>query len=372
VDFIPVSTPSLSPEDAEAVSKAVRDGWVSAEGPQVREFEEKFSDLVGVKHGVAVANGTAALDIAIEALNIGPGDEVILPTFTIISCLNHILRKGATPVFVDSREDTWNLNPDHLEEMITDKTKAIIVVHIYGLPADVDSIMHIAERRGIPVIEDSAEAHGQHLDNQPLGSWGTVSTFSFYSNKLITTGEGGMVLTNDEKIAQKARDLRNLAFRPEQRFVHESLGWNYRMTAIQAALGLSQLSRIDELLAHKLEIGNHYQELLEGTPHAILPRREHRGSKNVYWVFGVVLQEDFHLSAQEVMAKLHARGIGTRPFFFPLHQQPVLSKFGVESQKPLPVAEWLGRQGFYLPNGADSTPETREYVAGELKQVLNP
>lgn len=372
MDFIPVSTPSLSHEDADAVGKVVREGWVSAEGPQVREFEEKFSCLVGVKHGIAVSNGTAALDIALEALDIGPGDEVILPSFTIISCLNHILRKGAKPIFIDSRPDTWNLNPDHLEEMITERTKAIIAVHIYGLPADIDTIMQIAERRGVPVIEDSAEAHGQHLHNRSLGSWGTISTFSFYSNKLITTGEGGMVLTDDDAIAERARNLRNLAFKPEQRFVHESLGWNYRMTAIQAALGLSQIARIEALLSHKVEIGNHYQELLNGIPHANLPLREHRGSGNVYWVFGIVLPENFDLSAREVMDNLHARGIGTRPFFFPLHQQPVLSKFGFDRQKSLPVAEWLGTQGFYLPNGADSTPEIREYVADELKKVLNP
>ena len=191
MEFIPVSTPSLNASDAEAVALAVRDGWISAEGPQVREFEAQFADMVGKNHGIAVANGTAAIDISLETLRIGPGDEVILPSFTIISCLGHILRSGATPVFVDSLPDTWNLNPDSVREAITSRTKAIIVVHIYGLPADIDVVRQIADQNGIHIVEDSAEAHGQHLEGKPLGSWGEISTVSFYTNKLITTGQGG-------------------------------------------------------------------------------------------------------------------------------------------------------------------------------------
>lgn len=370
MDFIPVSTPSLTSEDADAVAQAIRDGWISAEGPQVKDFEAKFSQAVGVEHGIAVANGTAALDIAFEALGIGKGDEVILPSFTIISCLSHVLRSGATPVFVDALESTWNLDPQQVKDSISPKTKAIVVVHIYGLPADIDEILVLANEHGIPVIEDSAEAHGQHLDGKPLGSWGTISTFSFYSNKLITTGEGGMILTNDETVAQKCRTLRNLSFNPERRFVHESLGWNYRLTAMQAALGLSQLDRIDSLLEHKKSIGGHYQELFSELEGVALPLASHRGSENVYWVFGLVLEAGFHHDARDIMAMLQERGIGTRPFFFPLHQQPVLAGYGFAQQRSLPVAEWLGRQGFYLPNGADSTPAVREYVAAQVKEVL--
>ena len=370
MDFIPVSTPSITPEDAVAVAQAVSDGWVSSEGPHVREFEEKFSHTIGVKHGIAVANGTAALDIAYEALGIGPGDEVILPSFTIVSCLNHVLRSGATPVFVDACSDTWNLDPVAVENAITDRTKAIVVVHIYGLPADVDRITKLAKNRGIAVIEDSAEAHGQHLDGSPLGSFGTISTFSFYSNKLITTGEGGMVLTDDDVIAERARELRNLSFNPNQRFVHASIGWNYRMTAMQAALGLSQLSRMAEVLTHKKEIGNHYRELLQDVEELTLPLPSYRESDNVYWVFGVVLGPDSPISSKDAMEALRQRGIGTRPFFYPLHQQPVLSDFGLANQPPLHVSEWLGRSGFYLPNGADSTPEKRVYVAKQLSEVV--
>ena len=371
MDFIPVSSPSLTSGDAQAVATAIEEGWISSEGPQVREFEERFSALVGVKHGIAVANGTAALDIAYEAWGIGPGDEVILPSFTIVSCLNHILRSGATPVFVDALPDTWNLDPTAVEAAITVQTRAIVVVHVYGLPADVDTIRNLAQSRGIALIEDSAEAHGQHLEGRPLGSFGTLATFSFYSNKLITTGEGGMVLTDDDDLAARVRELRNLSFNPERRFVHTTIGWNYRLTAMQAALGLSQLSRMDELLAHKKEIGQHYQELLGGIKDITLPLPAYRGSENVYWVFGVVLPPDFPHDARWVMDALHTRGIGTRPFFYPLHKQPVLENYGFSLQPQLPIAEWLGDQGFYLPNGADSTPEKREHVAQQLEEVLH-
>jgi perosamine synthetase len=370
MDYIPVSTPSLTDQDAQAVARAVEEGWISSEGPQVREFEERFASLVGAKHGIAVANGTAAIDIALEALGIGPGDEVIVPSFTIVSCLNHILRSGATPVFADCLADSWNVDPEQVEQAITEKTKAIIVVHIYGLPADIDSVMKIANSHNIPVLEDSAEAHGQHLNGKPLGSWGTISTFSFYSNKLITTGEGGMVLTQDDQLAARSRELRNLSFNPERRFVHETVGWNYRLTAMQAALGNSQLDRIDTLLAHKREIGAHYQELLAGLTGIQLPLPDYRGSDNVYWVFGIVLPKESRLSAKDVMKQLHERGIGTRPFFYPLHLQPVLADYGHATQRSLPVSEWLGDKGFYIPNGADSTPEIREYVSQQLAEIL--
>jgi len=370
MDFIPVSTPSLNGDDAEAVAQAIREGWISSEGPQVKEFEEKFARLIGVKHGIAVANGTAALDIAIEALGVGPGDEVILPSFTIVSCLNQILRSGATPVFVDALPDTWNLDPEGVEAAITTQTKAIIVVHIYGLPADVDRVKTLADAHAIPLIEDSAEAHGQHLEGSALGSFGTLSTFSFYSNKLITTGEGGMILSNDDDLAARARELRNLSFNPEQRFVHHTIGWNYRLTAMQAALGLSQMARMKTLLSDKQGIGRHYQQLLAEVKELTLPLAKYRGSENVYWVFGVVLAPDSSTNARTVMAELHERGIGTRPFFYPLHKQPVLQRFGMASSLTLPVAEWLGAKGFYLPNGADSTPEKREYVAQVLKEIV--
>lgn len=370
MDHIPVSSPSIEAEDIRAVTETMRAGWISSEGPQVQEFEQKFAALVGRRHGVAVANGTAAIDIALESLNLGPGDEVILPSFTIISCLGHVLRSGATPVFVDAELDSWNMEASVVEGLITSNTKAIIVVHIYGLPADIDHIVAVANKRGIPVIEDAAEAHGQQLNQRPLGSFGDISTFSFYSNKLVTTGEGGMVLTNDDALAEKFRELRNLSFNPTQRFVHENLGWNYRMTAMQAALGVSQLSRIEELLENKRAIGRTYQELLTRTDGLTLPLESHRGSSNAYWVFGVVLSEDHHLTAKQAMDELRRLGIGTRPFFYPLHRQPVLARYGFQSQAPLPTSEWLGDKGFYLPNGAGLSRAQQVRVVEGLDAVL--
>ena len=368
MDFIPVSTPSLSAADVDAVAACVREGWISSEGPQVPQFEEEFASLIGSRHAIAVANGTAALDLALEAVGIGPGYEVILPSFTIISCLNHILRSGAKPVFVDAQADTWNSGSQAIKDAVTPNTKAIIVVHIYGLPADIDEVVTFAQERGIAVIEDSAEAHGQHLNAKALGSYGTLSTFSFYSNKLITTGEGGMVLTNDAHLAGKVRSLRNLSFSPQRRFVHENVGWNYRMTAMQAALGLSQLGRLEELLKYKKEIGEYYQEGLSDLPAITKPLPSYRGSENVYWVFGVVL--DSHLSAIDVMAALRDKGVGTRPFFFPLHRQPVLEKFGWGTQTGLPVSEWLGERGLYLPNGANLTDDHKDYVIKCVHEIV--
>lgn len=371
MDFIPVSTPSLASADAESVAACIRDGWISAEGPHVAEFESQFAKTIGVPHAVAVANGTAALDLALEALGIGPGDEVIIPSFTIISCLNHVLRSGAIPVFVDCSPDTWNMDIAEVEAALTDRTKAIIVVHIYGLPADIDKVVEIANAHNIAVIEDSAEAHGQNLEGKALGSFGTLSTFSFYSNKLITTGEGGMVLTSDTTLADKVRSLRNLSFDPQRRFVHERLGWNYRMTAMQAALGLSQLSRMSDLLAYKQEVGRHYQKGMRDWVNVTRPMEQHRGSENVYWVFGLVLPEDHQLSGKAAMERLGEKGIGTRPFFYPLHQQPLLKKYGLAKQRPLPVSEWLGSQGFYLPNGAGLTHSQLDYVMANVRAVIS-
>lgn len=371
MDFLQVSEPSLTEEDADAVARCVMDGWISSEGPQVVDFESRFAALVGRAYGVAVANGTAALDIAFEAIEIGPGDEVIVPSFTIISCLNHILRRGATPIFVDSLPDTWNMDPQAVEMAITMNTKAIVVVHIYGLPADIDQILDVADRNGILVVEDAAEAHGQHLEGRALGSFGKLSTFSFYSNKLITTGEGGMVLTDDPGLATRLRELRNLGFSPERRFVHHNLGWNYRMTAMQAALGLSQLNRIEALLAHKKQVGAQYQALLSGASGVQLPLPSYRGSNNVYWVFGVVLHSSYSDDARGIMQRLAEEGIGTRPFFYPLHRQPVLRQFGLERQLALPVSENLGERGFYIPSGANITLSECERVAQTLIDVLS-
>ena len=266
--MIPVNEPLLNGNEKKYLLECIETGWISSEGPFIKQFEKKFSDRVERKHGIAVTNGTAALDAAVEALGIGSGDEVIMPTFTIISCIGQIIRSGATPVLVDSDAETWNMDVTQIEAKITTRTKAIMIVHIYGLPVDMDPVLEIAKRHGLKVIEDAAQMIGQTYRGEPCGSFGDISTFSFYPNKHITTGEGGMVVTNDDQLSEDCCSLRNLCFQPEKRFVHERLGWNLRMTNMQAALGLAQLEQLEEVVERKRHMGNLYNELLSGLSNA--------------------------------------------------------------------------------------------------------
>jgi len=333
------------------VQQCIETGWISSEGAFVAQFEEQFSKRVDRKYGVAVANGTAALDIAVAALEITDGDEVILPTFTIISCASAIVRAGATPVLVDCDTDTWNMNVSEIEAKITPKTKAIMAVHIYGLPVDMEPLLVIAEKHGLFVIEDAAEMIGQTYNDKRCGSFGHISTFSFYPNKHITTGEGGMCVTDDARFAERCRSLRNLCFQSERRFVHEELGWNYRMTNLQAALGCAQLEELDTHIVRKRDIGGMYHELLKGIECLQLPVERTDFAENIYWVYGLILGDDVSFNAQGMMRRLGQQNIGTRPFFWPMHEQPVFKKMGLFSNEHYPVAEQIARRGFYLPSG---------------------
>jgi perosamine synthetase len=369
-NFIPVNEPILDGNEKKYLAECIDTGWISSEGPFVRRFEEAFASRMGRKHGVAVCNGTAALDAAVEALGIGPGDEVILPTFTIISCIQQIIRAGAKPVLVDTNPLTWNMDVPHIEAKITPRTKAIMVVHIYGLPVDMDQVLDICTRYGLKLIEDAAQAIGQTYRDRPCGSFGNISTFSFYPNKHVTTGEGGMILTDDDDLAENCRELRNLCFKSGKRFVHERLGWNLRMTNLQAALGLAQLERLDEFLERKRWIGQRYNEFfrnLSGVQRP-LPRTEY--AENLYWVYGLVLDES-HGDAEAMMARLGQEGIGTRPFFYPMHQQPVLRQRGLFVGERYPVAERLYRQGFYVPSGLGLTKEMIRIVGNLLNSQLS-
>lgn len=350
-DFIPVNEPLLDGNEKKYLLECIETGWISSEGPFVKEFEQKFSARMGRKHGIAVCNGTAAIDAAVEALGIGQGDEVIMPTFTIISCINQIVRNGAKPVLVDSDPITWNMDVTQIESKITSRTKAIMVVHIYGLPVDMDPVLDIAKRYGLKIIEDAAEMHGQTYRGKPCGSFGDISTFSFYPNKHITTGEGGMIVTDDDDLAETCRSLRNLCFQPQKRFVHERLGWNLRITNLQAALGIAQLERLDEFVAKKRKMGKLYTELLSDLPRLQLPLEQTEYADNIYWVYGLVLDEDTYLDAEESMIRLAAKGIGTRPFFCPMHLQPIMINMGLFNGEIYPIAENLYRKGFYIPSG---------------------
>jgi len=369
-DFIPVNEPVLEGNERKYLIECIDSGWISSEGPFVQRFEEEFASRVGRSHGIAVTNGSAALDVAVEALDIRAGDEVIMPTFTIISCVLQIVRVGAKPVLVDAAPDTWNMDVTQIERRITSRTKAIMVVHIYGLPVDMNPVLDLCKKHNLKLIEDAAEVIGQTYHGRPCGSFGDVSIVSFYPNKHITSGEGGMVLTDDSELAEKCRGLRNLCFKPQRRFVHDHLGWNLRMTNIQAAIGVAQLERLDEFVSKKRWIGEKYNELLNGLPGVQLPLSRTASAENIYWVYGLVLEDSVELSGEEAINELARAGIGCRPFFYPLHQQPVLKELDLFKSGEYQVAERLYQRGFYVPSGLALTENQIVRVSATLWQVF--
>jgi perosamine synthetase len=367
---IPVNNICIDGHEKQYLQDCIDSGWISSEGPFVEKFETQFAARVNRKYGIAVSSGSAALDIAVSALKIGPGDEVILPTFTIISCAAAIVRSGAVPVLVDCDPQTWNMDVGQIEAKITPRTKAIMAVHIYGLPVNLDSLLAMVDKYGLLLIEDAAEMHGQTYNESPCGSFGDVSIFSFYANKHITTGEGGMLLTDDLQTAERCRSLRNLCFEAHQRFVHYELGWSYRMTNLQAALGVAQLERLDRFVTRRRQIGSRYSELLADPAGLQLPLAETSYAKNLYWVFGVVLQKSIELDARQFMDRLAERNIGTRPFFWPMHEQPVFRSMNLFENESYPVAENIARRGFYLPGGSGLTDAQLEQVTQATIDIL--
>ncbi|MCX6238345.1 MAG: DegT/DnrJ/EryC1/StrS family aminotransferase [Bacteroidia bacterium] len=350
MNFIPVNTPLLDGNEEKYLLECIRTGWISSEGPFIKQFEEKFAAYIGRKEGIAVANGSGALDIAVQALKIGPGDEVIMPAFTIISPAQSVVRAGAKPVLVDSDPESWNMDVTQIESRITPKSKAILVVHIYGLPVDMDPVLELCKKYGLYLIEDAAEMHGQTYNGKKCGSFGDISTFSFYPNKHITTGEGGMLMVDDHELAERCRKLRNLAFESGgRRFIHHELGWNYRMTNMQAALGLAQLEKIDKHIIKKREIGNAYQKGLKDLIGFQFPLGKTEYAENIYWVFGLVA--DSAELCESTIGKLNAAGVGTRPFFWCMHEQPVFKNMGFFINEKYPESEKIARNGFYLPSG---------------------
>ena len=370
-DFIPVNEPLLDGNEKKYLQECIETGWVSSEGPFVDRFEKSFSKSCERTFGVAVTNGTAALDVAFEALGIEEGDEVILPTFTIISCMHQILRSKAIPVFIDCDPKTWNIDVKKIEASITKKTKAILVVHIYGLPVDIDPVLKLCKQNNLRLIEDAAECIGQTYNGKPCGSFGDISTVSFYSNKHVTCGEGGMLLTNDPALAEKCKSLRNLCFNNKRRFVHNHLGWNLRMTNLQAAVGLAQLERLSFFLSKKREIGKKYHDLLSKNKFLSLPLEKTTYSTNCYWVFGVILKKEVHFDAHEFIEKMASSKIGCRPFFYPLHRQPVLAEYFDKNFGHFPVADHLSKRGLYLPSGLGISESQIEQVVEAIDRNLN-
>ncbi len=376
--MIPVNEPMLGKRELEYVTECIRTGWISSAGRFIEEFEERWATFCGMQHGVAVSNGTVALQVAIECLKLQPGDGVILPTFTIISCALAVVYNSGVPVLVDADPRTWCMDVNQIEERITPRTRAIMAVHIYGHPVDMDPLWVLADKYGLVIIEDAAEAHGaEYLAGRgglnPTwrrgGGLGHISTFSFYANKLITTGEGGMVLTSDLTYAERARSLRNLCFRSERRFYHTELGHNFRLTNIQAALGLAQLERMEEIIARKRWMGKAYTERLRGVPGLQLPTEE-PWAKQVYWMYGVVLDEATGMDASEFALRLRNHGVETRPFFLGMHEQPVLLQRGLFQGERYPVAERIAHQGLYLPSGLALTESQLLQVCEAVRRVL--
>ena len=369
--FIPVNEPLLNGNEKKYLCECIDSGWISSEGPFVKEFEQKMSETVGRKYGIAVSNGTAALEIAAQAIGLHEGDEVIMPAFTIISCAMAVTKLGAVPVLIDSDLSTWNMNVDEIEAKITDRTKAIMIVHLYGLPVEVDKILALAKKYDLKVIEDAAEMHGQTYNGKPCGSFGDISTFSFYPNKHVTTGEGGMVVTDDEELAERCRMLRNLCFRKNIRYVHDEISDNYRFTNLQAAVGLAQLERLDEFIERKRAMGRYYTERLQDIEGIILPIEKTDYADNIYWVYGILLNKNVQADNRVVQKLLAEQGIGTRTFFWCMHEQPVYQNTGLFLNETYPNAEYLARKGFYIPSGLALTMEQMDRVVLAVKSMIN-
>jgi len=361
--MIPVYEPYLKGNEVKYVMDCLKKNWLSSSGEYNSKLEDSFASYCGVKYGISVTSGTAALHITVAALKIGKGDEVIIPDFTMIAPALAASYEGAKPVFVDAEPKTWTIDVQKIEEKITEKTKAIIPVHIYGHPCDMDPIMEIAEKHNLYVIEDAAEAHGALYNGKKAGSFGNISAFSLYTNKVITTGEGGIVVTDDKDLADRAKWLRNFCFDKERRYFHEEIGFKYPLTNIQAAIGVAQLEYIEEIIKRKIEIAHTYNKLLENIPGIVLPH-EAKNVRNIYWMYGILIEDGFGVSRDKVKELLYKKGIDARFFFTGLHKQPPFKTDG-----NFPVSENLERKGMYIPCSPSLSQEKLEFIAKSIKEI---
>lgn len=369
--IIPVNRPLFSKLEKKYLNQCIDLGWISSSGPFILEFENSFKKIVSRRYSATVSNGTAAIDIAIKTLNLRKGDEIIVPNFTIISCLNEIIREGIKPIFIDADPNTFNIDTDQIESKITKKTKAILIVHIYGLPVNLDKIITLKNKYKLKLIEDCAEQLGQTYKRKPIGSFGDISTFSFYANKHITTGEGGMIVTNNKSYYKKFLELRNICFSlKKSRFIHDDIGWNYRMTNMQAAIGYAQLKKLRYFIKKKRKIGNYYSKELQKISDLQLPVLSNEFSKNIFWVYSIIIKNK-NLNAIKLSKDLKKKGIETRPFFYPMHMQPIIKKLKlIDKNEKFPVSEKIYRYGLYLPSGIGNTFNEVKEVVKQLKIIF--
>ena len=369
--MIPVSSPVITKQDIKYVQKSLKEGWVSSAGPYIKEFEKKFSQFIKKKHCIALSSGTAALEVALKALGIKEGDEVIIPNFTIISNALAVAKLNAKFAPIECDLDTWNMNIQEIEKKITKKTKAIVATHIYNFPLQVDLIKKICQKNKIFLIEDAAEVLGLEYKKKKCGYYGDISIFSFYSNKQITTGEGGMICTNNLLLSNKCRSLINLCFGSKDRFLHSDIGWNYRMTNIQAALGISQLKRINQIVKKKMSIGNQYYQKLKNNKNIYFPAPKNKFSDNIYWVIGILIKNTkLNINAKKLAKILSDLNIMTRPFFWPMSGQKILKKYNVRVNDKFPNSNYICKYGLYLPSGLNLKFNDIDYICKKINEIL--
>lgn len=370
-DFIPVNEPFLAGNESKYLNECISTNWISSSGKFISSFEEQISKHTSRTHAIAVSSGTAALELALKVLDLKSGDEVIVPSFTIICCINAILKAGATPVLVDCDIETFNTSINHIEEKITERTKAILLPHIFCFPIDLEPILRLAKNRDIKVIEDAAQMIGQDYNDRPCGSFGDISIFSFYANKLITTGEGGMLVTDNEQYASRLRRLKDQAFMPGRRFLHDEIGSNFRMTNMQAAVGVAQFEQLNDFIERKRTIGRIYNEILQGHDKFSIAPSETSYAKNIYWAYPVVLKSDLNTTNEDIMREMGAKGIGTRPFFWPMHEQPIFKELNLFKDDCHKNTEFLARKGLYLPSSLSLTRDQITRSAETLLKILD-
>ena len=371
-NFIPVFEPLLNGNEKKYLNECIDSAWLGSNGPFVKKLENDFAKYCNQQYGSCVTNGSAALDVTFRAMKDlykwEDNSEIIIPTFNIISAAQSCIYNNLKPVFVDAEIETWNIDTTKIEQLITPKTKAIVIVHIYGLPSNVKPIIELAKKYNLKIIEDAAQAHGQEYNGEKCGSFGDASTFSFFTNKHISCGEGGIILTSDEELIKKINYYKNLCF-TENKFIHEDIGWNLRMSNLQAAVAYAQFEKIDETIKIKKYIGNYYQEKFKNLPIKI-SKQETDYAQNHYWIFGIVINDEIQINAKSAMMRLEEKGIETRPFFFPMHKQPIFKKLGILDNINRPISETLYEKGFYIPTGLNLTNEKLDYISEEVKKLF--